>query len=383
MMTLAYLLAVIVITVALVVGHLAFWTWYYQRPRPPDERHFVRTDDGWTLALARLRPRAAGPAQGEPVVCFPGFACNGRLFDFDDTHSLAGHLANLGFDVWMIDPRGTGHSERPGLFGKGWGFGFQDYAHRDAPAALRHVVRTTGHPRVLWVGHSMGGLVGMHVALRPMGDHLAGVVALGSPADFSMHFEHLGRFSAWILDRFLRGWPVVRLGRLSTAIAPLAGWWRGWPESLFTQARNTKARSLRHFLVEVVDDVPRQLMDEFADQVVRGTGFDGRPAHLTHQAMAAARVPVLALAGDHDRIAPPPSATAAAAQVACDDATGTVVGSEVVHFGHLDLVVGDAAPTDIYPRVADWLLARRSTCSQASAEAPAARAAARAPSTPG
>jgi predicted alpha/beta hydrolase len=135
--------------------------------------------------------------------------------------------------------------------------------------------------------------------------------------------------------------------------------------------------------VEVVDDVPRQLMDEFADQVVRGTGFDGRPAHLTHQAMAAARVPVLALAGDHDRIAPPPSATAAAAQVACDDATGTVVGSEVVHFGHLDLVVGDAAPTDIYPRVADWLLARRSTCSQASAEAPAARAAARAPSTPG
>ena len=314
MMTLAYLLAVIVITVALVVGHLAFWTWYYQRPRPPDERHFVRTDDGWTLALARLRPRAAGPAQGEPVVCFPGFACNGRLFDFDDTHSLAGHLANLGFDVWMIDPRGTGHSERPGLFGKGWGFGFQDYAHRDAPAALRH---------------------------------------------------------------------VVRLGRLSTAIAPLAGWWRGWPETLFTHARNTKARSLRHFLVEVVDDVPRQLMDEFADQVVRGTGFDGRPAHLTHQAMAAARVPVLALAGDHDRIAPPSSATAAAAQVACDDATGTVVGSEVVHFGHLDLVVGDAAPTDIYPRIADWLLARRSACSMASAEAPAARAAARAPSTPG
>ncbi|MCA9527281.1 MAG: alpha/beta fold hydrolase, partial [Myxococcales bacterium] len=194
MATLAYVFAVVVVTVALVAGHQMFWRWYYTRPWFPDERHFVETADGWRIALARVRPTAAGPAHGEPVVCFPGLACNGRLFDFDREHSLARHLAGLGFDVWMIDPRGTGASERPGFFGRGFGYGFGAYAHQDAPAAVQHVLRATGHSRVLWVGHSMGGLVGYQLSLHPaMGEHLAGIVALGSPADFSPHRELLGR----------------------------------------------------------------------------------------------------------------------------------------------------------------------------------------------
>lgn len=360
MMTLAYLLAVVVITVAFWAAHLAFWSWYYTRHRTPDERHYVTTDDQWRLALARIRPRAAGPAQGDPVICFPGLACNGRLFDLDDDHSLAQHLAGLGFDVWLVDPRGTGHSERPSWLRRGWGFGFGEYALQDAPAAIRHVVRVTGRDRVLWVGHSMGGLVGYQVALHAVGDHLAGIVSIGSPADFSSHRAGLGWLHTQVLDRFLRGWPVVRLGRLCTAIAPLAGWWRGWPETLFTVARNTPVSVLRHFLVEVVEDVPRKLLDQFADHIVRDLGFDGRPASATHTALAQAQVPVLAIAGSRDRVAPPSSVVAAVTLMGCEDATECVVGNtDTTDFGHLDLLVGRAAPQVIYPQVGDWLLAHR------------------------
>ncbi|MEZ4473731.1 MAG: alpha/beta fold hydrolase [bacterium] len=385
MMTLAYVFAVVVLTVALVGGHQLFWRWYYTRPWCPDERHFVQTSDGWRIALARLRPTASGPARGEPVVCFPGLACNGRIFDFDAEHSLGRHLADLGFDVWIVDPRGTGASERAGFFGRGFGYGFRAYADHDAPAAVQHVLGVTGHTQVLWVGHSMGGLVGYELSLHHrLGDHLAGVVALGSPADFSPHRELLGPLHTFVLDRFLRGWPVVRLGRLCNLLAPLAGWVRTWPETLFVFAPNTPPRMLRHFMVEVVEDVPRQLLDEFADNVVRAIGFDGRPARDGQAALAASAVPVLAIAGSHDRVAPPPSVVAAVHLVGCEDATECVVGhDEGMGFGHLDLVVGAAAPRVIYPRVAEWLLARRSTRSRSSAEAPAARADASAASTPG
>lgn len=373
----AYLLAVLVITFAMIVGHVLFWRWYYTRQRTPDERHFITTEDGWRIALARYRPSAAGPAEGEPVICCPGVACNSRLFDFQDDISLARYLAAKGFDVWLLDLRGTGSSQRPDWFGPGWGYGFGEYATQDAMAALTHVTQITGHARVQWIGHSMGGLIGYHAAMRGgPGAHIAGVVALGSPADFSGHREALGRWHSTILDKFLRGWPVVRLGRLCTAVAPIAGWLRVYPEMLFVSARNTPGRTLRHFMVEVVEDVPRQLLDEFADNILRTRGFTGRPVADEAQDYARCTVPVMAVAGRLDRVAPPSSVQAITQMIGSADAMEWIAEhDDGVGFGHLDLVVGERAPQVIYPRVADWLLERRLTRATSASSAPAETAA--------
>lgn len=363
MLSLAWLLAVIVITVSSVTAHVLFWRWYYTRRIDPDERHFVTTDDGWQIALSRIRPTASGPAQGEPIICCPGVACNGRLFDFQEGLSLARHLAARGFDVWLLDLRGTGHSQRPEWFGKGWGYGFGEYVKQDAMAALSHIVQVTGHPRVQWIGHSMGGLIGFHAALESgAGEHISGVVALGSPADFSGHREALGRLHSAILDKFMRGWPVVRLGRLCTALAPIAGWFRIYPEMLFVSARNTPGRTLRHFMVEVVEDVPRQLLDQFADNILRTRGFSGRPVVDELPDFARCTVPVLAIAGSLDRVAPPSSVQAITQMIGSADAMEWVAEhDDGVGFGHVDLVIGERAPALIYPRVTEWLLERRAT----------------------
>lgn len=355
-LTLAYYLAVIVVALALVGGHIAFWGWFYARRRDPDERHFVRTEDGWTLALSRIRPRS-GPAEGTPVICAPGLACNSRMFDFEKGRSLARYLSNLGFDVWLLDYRGLGESQRPRFLERGWRFGFEDYAQTDGVAALQRVLAETGHDRVLWVGHSMGGLVGYQVATHEAcGAHLAGVVALGSPADFSQHEQNLG-WVTLVLDRFLRGWPVVRLGRLGNLLAPFAGHLRTFPEPLFLSVRNTEGRVLRHFMVEVLEDVPRRLLDQFADNILRRLGFDGQPVSRTHDRLGSATVPLLSVAGNVDQIAPPESVHAAVQLLGSEDCTEITVGSgEVVGFGHLDLVLGRRAPELVYPQVADWLL---------------------------
>ncbi len=68
MLTLAYYLAVAFIAVAMVVGHLWFWRWYYDTRRLPDEVHFVTTQDGWKIALSRYRA-AVGPGGKQPVIC--------------------------------------------------------------------------------------------------------------------------------------------------------------------------------------------------------------------------------------------------------------------------------------------------------------------------
>ena len=347
------------LAVIAVIAHHWFWERHYTRQRFPDERHFLKTEDGWTLALSRLRP-GDGPAAGQPVLLCPGLACNHQLFDFDPERSLARHLTALGFDVWMLDPRGTGASERAGFSARKWRYGFAEHARYDAPAAIERVLAETGRERLLWVGHSMGGLMGYHAgALHPAGRRICGVVGLGSPADFSRHPEVLGVIEGATLKWVLKWWPVVRLGRLCTVLAPLAGWVRVWPESIFVARDNTRPEVLRRFMVEVVEDIPRRILDNFSDSIHHGRNLDGRPLDEARQDLAGIDPPVLAIAGDRDGVAPPESVHGATRMLTGCEVREVVVGREQghgAHFGHLCLAVGEQAPRVVYPLISAWLL---------------------------
>ncbi len=368
---LAWILLAVAAAVALGAAHLALWTWYYRARHAPDERHYVRTVDGWTIALARIR--GAGP----PVLCCPGLACNGRLFDLDERHSFARYLAGRGFDVWMLDPRGTGESERPRLGGRGWRFGFDEYVRQDAAAAVGYVTRATGHARVLWVGHSMGGLIGLHLGARfPEGRAIGALCMLGSPLDFSKHRQDVGPF-IHLLDWTLRGWPVVRLGRLCRLVIPLAGWVRGLIEPLFHNPKNIPVPVLRRFLATVIEDVPRKLLDQFADAVFRQRGFDGGPAEAERATLERFDRPVVSFAGAWDRIASPHACSVDSRIVSSLDCSAHIVGRDdgsAAEIGHMDLLIGETAPALVYPRIADWLLARAATRSASSGDTPPSRA---------
>ena len=111
----------------------------------------VDTADGWKLALERYAPEGSGRAA---VLLTHAMMASARTL-----RSLATGLASRGFDVFTLDFRGHGASGPPRARQADWSF--DDYVRFDLPAALDAVKRTAQCREVAYVGHSLGGLVGL------------------------------------------------------------------------------------------------------------------------------------------------------------------------------------------------------------------------------
>jgi hypothetical protein len=73
--------------------------------------HWAKTEDGWNLHLLHVSDPAqrsdAQRSRRRPVLLVPGLASSGvQTYDLDPSVSLAQHLAQLGWDVWVADLRG-------------------------------------------------------------------------------------------------------------------------------------------------------------------------------------------------------------------------------------------------------------------------------------
>ena len=58
----------------------AFWKAHYRLESGADEVHFVRTPDGWRIALSRYRPRGS-TVRRHPVLLCHGLASSHMSFD--------------------------------------------------------------------------------------------------------------------------------------------------------------------------------------------------------------------------------------------------------------------------------------------------------------
>ncbi|HDH96659.1 MAG TPA: alpha/beta fold hydrolase, partial [Proteobacteria bacterium] len=160
-LTFVFWLIVIVFGIAALIRLLG-WLWQriYLVERKPDETHWIRTLDGWRIALHRFVPE--NKTQNTPVLLCHGLAANSLVWNFSEENSLARYLNRRGFEVWAIDLRGAGASAsspdetatfkpRPD---------FHDYLEHDLYRAVEHIKRTSKSRRVHLVGHSMGGMLG-------------------------------------------------------------------------------------------------------------------------------------------------------------------------------------------------------------------------------
>jgi pimeloyl-ACP methyl ester carboxylesterase len=344
-------------------GALSLWSWLarvlYRVEAGADEVHFVRTEDGWRIALSRYRAR--GSTRRHPVMLVHGLASSHLNFDPAVDNSLARHLSLRGYDVWAVDLRGHGLSDRPGLgTGRRWRWTFDDYLLRDLPAAIGHVLTQTGKPALHWIGHSMGGLLlYAHLSRGGSAQTRCGV-AIGSSLDYSRadsDFRPLLRLRP--LGRVLR---VLPLGRASLLLSPLAGrvpnpferfnWWRS----------NVDPRLVRRLLACAYANVPTSLLLQLATAFTAGglLSGDGRVRYI--EGLASASAPVLAVAGDRDRQCSPEAARATLEAVGSAGAVRngrlSVFGVEhgqADHYGHCDLVMGRRARSEVFPVLAEWL----------------------------
>ncbi|GMT02470.1 hypothetical protein PENTCL1PPCAC_24644 [Pristionchus entomophagus] len=89
-----------------------------------------------------------------------------RIYVFNPPESSPAFiLADAGFDVFLMNQRGTTYGRRhttlsPGFGSKFWQFTQDDFAKYDATAVIDKVLEVSGHQSLHWVGHSQGTLIG-------------------------------------------------------------------------------------------------------------------------------------------------------------------------------------------------------------------------------
>ena len=128
------------------------------------ERHFVKTEDGYTLVLFRI-PGGKYCENGDklpPVLLqhgifdsADGWVCNG------EKRSIAFVLANNNFDVWLSNSRGNKYCKQHDKFKENsfefWQFSFHELGIYDIPAVIKYIreINKSGE-KIIYFGHSQG-----------------------------------------------------------------------------------------------------------------------------------------------------------------------------------------------------------------------------------
>jgi pimeloyl-ACP methyl ester carboxylesterase len=355
----------------LVWAHLSFWRSRFAPAGLPDELHFVRTADGWRLAVRRYRPVGARRF-AEPVILCHGLGVNHFNLDWDPPYGLAQYLASRGYDCFVPSLRAHGEGDRPGRRRAGlrWGFSFDDHRNFDVPAVLAHVLAVTGAPKVLWVGHSMGGMLAYSLGGTEQEAAMAAVVAVGSPSTFAdqEYLRRLTRLGA-ILSRFGR----VPQRLLMRVMAPFTGHFEPPFSELVVAKKAMEGSLVRRFNAHAFEDISRGVALQFEDWV-RGDHFRSLDRSRDYQdAMRRFTKPVLLVGGTADRMAPPGCMRKAFARLGSADKTLLLLGRSEgwgADYGHGDLLLGRTAPAEVFPAIEAWLAAHATPVAPAVANLP-------------
>jgi pimeloyl-ACP methyl ester carboxylesterase len=353
----AILLYVAALAVALVMA--AVWFVLARRflllTTHADALEWAETTDGWALSLHRYLPAAR--SQKRPLILCHGLGANRFNLDFDADYSLARFLRARGFDVFVLELRGCGLSRwmKPKGRRRPPAWNFDDMVRHDVPAAIARVRALTGASQVDWVGHSLGGMI-MYAALSgEVASEVGALVAIGSPACFSQHrwLKPIARMHA--LTRLA---PAAAGPAIVRWISPLSGRFAMPGLAMLANQRNMSGPVVRRALYNLVGPAPWRVLAQLAGFVRAGVmrSADGRNdydagfAHIT--------TPALLIAGAADWLAPEYAvryffdriASARKQLVVCGRAQGYSAD-----YGHGDLVLGENAPQEIFPLVAEFL----------------------------
>lgn len=325
-------------------------------PLPPEaERHRPKTGDGWELSLVRYRPQ--GPATGRPVLLCHGISANERNMDLDASHSMARWFAAQGREAWTMSLRATGGSDRPDASkGRRLPIFFDDYWRHDLPTAIAHVRSVTGADTIDYAGHSMGGMI-VYAYLSQGGAGLNAVATLGTPTrlDWGTGLEALlGRLGPKVLTT-----PDVLLpSQLGAALgAPFMTLVRDGPfQRFFYNPESTDPAAWQRLVVYGTADTAGGTAQQLLSLIATGR-FTSKDGQLDFRAdMARIRTPVLVVAAKLDRVALTPAVMDGYRALGGPKRwlLITRANGALGEYGHMDLVIGERAPDEVFRPVLDF-----------------------------
>jgi pimeloyl-ACP methyl ester carboxylesterase len=314
----------------------------YILPTPADEIHHAPTADGWLLALYRYLPKHPAPGR-EPVVLCHGMLSNRFNVDLDEEVSLARHLRAAGFDTWVMELRGHGGSVRREDGGRaGYDWSLDDYIQRDLPAAVAHVRRATGAAQVHYFGHSMGGMILYGACAAQGGSWCRSAVVTDAPATFGP-LKRRARIGRAYAKLFRVVPPLLVLPFLTPVVWLL-------PE-LMGRIYGLQGRRLNMLLLSnaIIPWGSSKVLEQICEMLEAGRlssrdgllDYESGPSRITFPLMVVAvggrRVLEESVRFGYDRAG-----------------GGDKEYLRLAHFTHSNLLVGEAAPRDLYPQIARW-----------------------------
>jgi pimeloyl-ACP methyl ester carboxylesterase len=344
----------------------ALWVrWVYRVRVPAPVQLRARCADAWEIAIYH---RPAQPRRFvEPLLLCHGLAANHFNFEFEPPYSLAHSLSAAGFECFTVELRG-GRASRCPPRGRGrWSFCADDYVSLDAPALIQTALRKAGARGAFWIGHSLGGLIGLAAAQTDQAQHLRGLLTLGAPVFFG--------YNRWLQAALkvgaLAAWPFAfRQELLSSALAPFLGYAVLPFTDVIANPRHVPPRIQRRVYAQLVTSVSRKLLLQLRDWTSQDV-FRSVDQRIDYRAgVSALRLPLLMLGGSRDRLCPPDAIRRAFELSRSADKTMMIFGcdnGDRQEYGHGDLVFGEGAPAEVYPRMATWL-AERATPLEADRE---------------
>lgn len=157
----------------------------------------VTTKDGYILSLQRI-PEGRGENGGvstkkQPVIIQHGVLVDGMIWFMNSPEqNLPMILADSGFDVWIVNSRGTRYSRRHTFRDPSsedfWNWCFDDLVTYDLPAVFDFVYNQTGQ-KSNYVGHSLGTLIALASFSERQLVNRVKSAALLSPVAFLSHMK--------------------------------------------------------------------------------------------------------------------------------------------------------------------------------------------------
>jgi pimeloyl-ACP methyl ester carboxylesterase len=333
---------------------------------------FAYTRDGWKLGIRHLAPATPDPNK-LPVVLCHGLGLNATFWTITDNH-LPEQLVARGYEVFLVDLRGSGNSAQLGAVGAvnarlretfllelGEGrWTVDEMSFYDVPAVLDYIKAATGHERVNWVGHSLGGmLLFAFLEMSPESWRIANFVGMGSTI-IQAEIPQADMLRANRGLRILSG--LASTGRLGRPLMFIRFPGLDRIDQFYFTSENVDKRTIKRFYGYTLEDTGRAALRqldpylEFGHYVSadRKTDYAARLGEVV--------VPTLLLAGEADCMSDMPSTELTFAALGSGDKTLLRFGKRDGHladYGHCDLVWSRYAPRELFPPLIDWLDSRQ------------------------
>lgn len=317
----------------------------------------VITVDGQPFTVNKQQHRV-------PVVIVPPLAVNMLIYDLFPERSLVKYLLASGFDVYLID---WGNPERQHTH-----YNLHTYVAEFMPEFLGKVREHSGQQQLSLHGWSMGGVFTLCYTALTHDENIRNLVILGTPINshasgaIGKVYQYVERRAEWVRKNtgfrihnlnpqwlHTPGWMNVVGFKMTNPVGSMMGYWElivKLADRQFVINHATTSAFLDKMVAYpggIIQDMMVRIWidNELAKGYMQIGSGEVRLSDINSALFAAA--------GKSDNMVTKAAVETLMEHIGSSDKTFTVVAG-----GHMGILSGSKAPTDVWPKVADWLAQR-------------------------